>query len=134
MKKFFLLLCTLATTQASFFLVTRAWCNAQAFFYLLYCMFVAMWACCTKVFLLVCMLDNVFSCYDGRLWLFFFPTFLLLLCWLRNMWLRWGTTTLDWHKFDKLLINFGFVGKFVSLWWRCSKSNLIWGHMGSRKI
>ncbi len=64
----------------------------------------------------------------------FFPTFLLLLCWLCSMWLQWGTTTLDWHKFNKLLNNFGFVGKFCSLRWRCSKPNLIWGHKGSRKI
>ncbi len=63
-----------------------------------------------------------------------FPTCLLLLCWLCSMWLQWGTTTLDWHKFNKLLSNFGFVGKICSLRWRCSKPNLIWGHMGSRKI
>ncbi len=59
---------------------------------------------------------------------------LLLLCWLCIMWLHWGTTTLDWHKFDKLFSNFSFVGKICNLRWRCSKPNLIYEHMGSRKI
>ncbi len=95
-----------------FSLVTHACCNVQALFIyciacLLQCVLVAQkfFFCfaCLIVFSLVTMVLFNYIC---------FPTFLLLLCWLCSMWLQWGTRTLDWHKFDKLLSNFGFVGKF----------------------